>query len=132
VSRGITQRWFTGRWWDMSSSLGSKTHLGFPAAFNSGIVDLFLSTRVCTELKGKDRVWRSLGEPSTLRLERELMFAAVTGLNEISNWTCACLLFCLLLCLFATKGRRNAVSLAPARLFFYLNAYAPSGGNASS
>lgn len=48
----------------MSSSLGSKTHLGFPAAFNSGIVDLFLSTRMCTELKGKDRERRSsLKEP---------------------------------------------------------------------
>lgn len=50
-----SQHWFAGRWWDMSSGLGSKTHLGFPAAFNSGIGWSFLSTRMCTELKGKNR-----------------------------------------------------------------------------
>ncbi len=96
----------------MSSGLGSKTP-GISCCFQFRDWLIFPKHSNVHRFKGvEQRAWRhseGAWESCLLQDWKESWCLLRWRLNEISSWTYACL-FCLLLCLCATEGRREAAS----------------------
>ncbi len=129
-----SEHWLAGRWWDMSSGLGSKTP-GISCCFQFRDWLIFPKYSNVHRFKGvEQRAWRhseGAWESCLLQDWKESWCLLRWRLNEISSWTYACLFLFAALPLCHRRQERGSV-LAPACLFFYLNAYAPSGGNVST